>query len=335
MTDAPRRIAVVGAGAWGTALGQTLRLAGHHVQLWTHGAATAQEINAAHTNAVFLPGIPLDPALKATNHLPDIAGSDLVLMVTPAQHLRTVASSMKDVVSPGTPVVICSKGIEQTSGKLMSAVLAEALPKAIPAVLSGPSFAHDVARGLPCAITVACADATLGAQLANTIGHKLFRPYWTDDITGVQLGGTVKTVLTIAAGIVQGRGMGASAHAALVTRGFSELVRFGLAHGGRAETLMGLSGLGDLVLTCGSPLSRNMALGIALGQGQSLAEAQAGKRSVVEGIPNAAAITAIAQAKDIDMPVCQAVHAVVSRAITVDEAIDMLLSRPFKAEFQL
>lgn len=333
MNDGPRRIAVVGAGAWGTALGQTMRSAGHEVLLWTHGAATAQEINTAHINSVFLPGIPLDAALKATNDLPDIAGSDLILMVTPAQHLRDVATRMRDVVSPGTPVVICSKGIEQASGKLMSAVLAEALPKATPAVLSGPSFAHDVARGLPCAITVACEDATLGAQLANTIGHKLFRPYWTDDIVGVQLGGTVKTVLTIAAGIVQGRGMGASAHAALVTRGFSELVRFGLAHGGRPETLMGLSGLGDLVLTCGSPQSRNMALGIALGQGRSLAEAQAGKRSVVEGVPNAAAISAIAQTMGVDMPVCQAVHAVVSRAITVDEAIDMLLSRPFKAEF--
>jgi glycerol-3-phosphate dehydrogenase (NAD(P)+) len=332
-SQTPRQIAVVGAGAWGTALGQTLRLAGHSVQLWTHGASTADEINRAHVNSVFLPGIPLDPDLRATNALADISGSDLILMVTPAQHLRAVASAMTDVVSPATPVVICSKGIEQPSGKLMSAVLAEALPKAIPAVLSGPSFADDVARGLPCAITVACEDANLGAHLANTIGHKLFRAYWTNDVVGVQLGGTVKTVLTIAAGIVQGRGMGASAHAALVTRGFSELVRFGIAHGARAETLMGLSGLGDLVLTCGSAQSRNMALGIALGQGQLLAVAQAGKRSVVEGIPNAAAITAIAQAKGIEMPVCQAVHAVVSRAITVDEAIDMLLSRPFKAEF--
>ena len=331
-SDAPRRIAVVGAGAWGTALAQTLTLAGHEVVLWAHGAATARQINAAHVNSVFLPDILLEPGLKATTALDDVAGCDVVLLVTPAQHLREVSAGLKGSIAAGSPVVICAKGIEQSTGKLMSAVLAETLPDAVAAVLSGPSFAHDVARGLPCAITIACADAALGAQLANTLGHKLFRPYWSSDVAGVQLGGAVKNVLAIAAGIVEGRGMGASAHAALVTRGFSELVRFGQAQGARAETLMGLSGLGDLLLTCGSPQSRNMALGRALGQGQLLADIRAGKRSVAEGIFTAAAVAAIAEAEGIDMPVCQAVHAVVSRAITVDEAIDMLLSRPFKAE---
>ena len=332
MSDAPRRIAVVGAGAWGTALAQTLRLAGHDVLIWAHGAATAREINATQTNAVFLPGVDLDPGLKATAKLDDLAGRDLVLIVTPAQHLRSVATRLRGIVGPRTPVVIGSKGIEQGTGKLMSAVLAETLPDVTVAVLSGPSFAMDVARGLPCAVTVACEEGALGAQLAKALGHKLFRPYWTDDIVGVQLGGAVKNVLAIAAGIVEGRGMGASAHAALVTRGFSEVIRFGQAQGARAETLMGLSGLGDLLLTCGSPQSRNMSLGRALGQGRLLAEAMAGKRSVAEGVTSAAAVAGIAQAKGIDMPVCQAVHAVVSRVITVDEAIDMLLSRPFKAE---
>jgi glycerol-3-phosphate dehydrogenase (NAD(P)+) len=327
-----RRIAVVGAGAWGTALAQTLRLAGHHVLIWSHGEQTAREINTRHVNTLFLDGVPLDTELKATSRLSDVGGHDLVLMVTPAQHLRAIAGQLKGIVADGTPVVICSKGIEQSTCKLMTEVLAEALPGAIAAILSGPSFAMDVARGLPCAVTVACQDAALGAQLANTLGHKLFRPYWSDDMAGVQLGGAVKNVLAIAAGIVEGRGMGASAHAALVTRGFSELVRFGRTQGARPETLMGLSGLGDLLLTCGSPQSRNMALGRALGQGQLLAEAQAGKRTVAEGVATAAAVAGIAVAQGIDMPVCQAVHAVASHVITVDEAIDMLLSRPFKAE---
>ena len=329
---APSRIGVVGAGAWGTALAQTLRSAGRDVLIWAHGAATAREITNKHINSIFLPGLPLDPGLTATNRIADLAGCDLILMVTPAQHMRAVAASMKGIVAAGTPVVICCKGIEQSTGKLMSAVLADMLPKVVPVVLSGPSFAHDVASGLPCAVTVACVDATLGAHLANTLGHKLFRPYWTSDLVGVQLGGAVKNVLAIAAGIVDGRGMGASAHAALVTRGFSELVRFGRAHGAQPETLMGLSGLGDLLLTCGSRQSRNMTLGRALGQGKLLPEIQAGQRTVAEGVFTAAAVARIAEAEGIDMPVCAAVHAVVSRAITVDEAIDMLLSRPFRAE---
>ena len=333
MTDAPYRIAVVGAGAWGTALAQTLTSAGHRVVLWAHRPVTARAINARHSNDDYLPGIALAPSLTATSDLVDIAGSDIVLMVTPAQHLRAISSGLKDHIGKGAPVVICSKGIEQATGQLMSQVLAESLPQATAAVLTGPSFALDVARGLPCAVTIACADAELGARLANTIGHKLFRPYWTDDIVGVQLGGAVKNVLAIAAGIVDGRGMGDSARAALITRGFSEMIRFGRSQGARTETLMGLSGLGDLLLTCGSPQSRNMALGRALGQGVLPTEAQAGKRTIAEGVPTAAAVTAIAHAKGIDMPVCQAVHAVVSRAITVEEAIDMLLSRPFKAEF--
>lgn len=334
--SSPSRIAVVGAGAWGTALAQTSRAAGHDVLLWAHGAATVKDINATHLNSVFLPGVPLDPALRATDDLAVVAAkADVVLMVTPAQHLRAIAEVLAPHLKAGTPVVICSKGIEQSSGLLMSDVLAATAPKAVPSVLSGPSFALDVARGLPCAVTIACADAELGARLANTLGHKLFRAYWTDDLVGVQLGGAVKNVLAIAAGIVDGRGMGDSARAALITRGFSEMIRFGRAHGARTETLMGLSGLGDLLLTCGSSQSRNMSLGHALGEGKVLDEARAGRRSIAEGVFTAGAVVQIARDKGIEMPVCEAVNAIVSHAITVDEAIDMLLSRPFKAEFEV
>ena len=327
-----QQVAVVGAGAWGTALAQTLRLAGHDVLMWAHTPATADEINGQRRNETFLPGVGLEAGIRATTDLAEVSDRSLVLMVTPAQHMRAIAGRLAGVVAPGTPVVICSKGIEQVSGKLLSTVLAEALPQAVPAVLSGPSFAADVARGLPCAVTIACADATLGAQLANTLGHRLFRPYSTDDVAGVQLGGAVKNVLAIAAGIAVGKGMGASAHAALVTRGFAELGRFGRALGARSETLMGLSGLGDLLLSCGSPLSRNMSVGKELGEGARLAELLAGRRSIAEGVHTASAVAQIATERGIYMPVCRAVHDVVARAITVNEAIEMLLSRPFKAE---
>jgi glycerol-3-phosphate dehydrogenase (NAD(P)+) len=325
-------IAVVGAGAWGTALAQTLRLAGRDVLIWAHNPATADEINRAHTNTVFLPGVALDAGLVATARLADLGGRDCVLMVTPAQHLRAVAAELAGEVAAGTPVVICSKGIEQASGKLMGEVLGEALPQAVPAVLSGPGFAHDVARGLPCAITLACAGAGLGAELVQALGHKLFRLYWSGDVLGVEIGGAVKNVLAIAAGIVEGRGLGASAHAAIVTRGFAELVRFARALGAKPETLMGLSGLGDLLLTCGSPQSRNMSLGRALGQGRTIDEVLGERRSVSEGVYTAAAVARMAREQGIDMPICEAVAAIVARRLTVDAAIDALLSRPFKAE---
>ena len=274
----------------------------------------------------------LNPALSATTDLATVATLDLVLLVTPAQQMRAVLAGMQTVVKPGTPVVICSKGIEQATGKVLSHVLAEMVPQAIPAVLSGPSFADDVVRGLPAALTIATDDAALGQRLAANIGDRLFRLYWSDDLTGVQLGGAVKNVLAIAAGILDGRGLGASAHAALVTRGFAELRRFAEDQGGRPATLMGLSGLGDLLLTCGSAQSRNMSLGRALGQGIPLADILAGRKSVSEGVHTATAVAAIAKARGLDLPVVSAVAAIVAGQITVDAAIEGLLARPFKAE---
>jgi glycerol-3-phosphate dehydrogenase (NAD(P)+) len=325
-------VGIVGGGAWGTALAQTARLAGREVLLWALEADVVAEINARHSNTPFLPGVPLDPGLRATGTLADIARFDVVLMVAPAQHVRTIAGQLAPHLPPGKPVVMCAKGLEQSTGKLMGEVMAEALPAATQAVLSGPSFAADVARGLPAAVAIATADEALGEQLATALGYRNLRIYWSGDLIGVQLGGAVKNVLAIAAGIVHGRGLGASAHAALVTRGFAELRRFGSALGARPETLMGLSGLGDLLLTCGSPQSRNMSLGHALGEGQSLQTVLAGRRSVAEGVYTAAAVTRVAARHGIEMPISEAVHAIVGGKLSIDAAIDALLSRPFKAE---
>jgi glycerol-3-phosphate dehydrogenase (NAD(P)+) len=325
-------IGIVGAGAWGTALGQTMRLAGCQVLIWAREPEVVAEINASHLNSAFLPGITLDSALRATANLADVAACDVVLMVAPAQHVRSVGAELAPHLAPGKPVVICAKGLEQATGKLLGEVAAEALPQAALAVLSGPSFATDVVRGLPAALTLACADETLGTSLVGALGYRQFRLYRSTDMIGVQLGGAVKNVLAIAAGIVEGKDLGASAHAALVTRGFAELRRFGAALGARPETLMGLSGLGDLLLTCGSPQSRNMSLGRALGQGQALEAVLGSRRSVAEGVYTAGAVAKVAAEQGIDMPISAAVHAIVAGSATVDQAIDALLSRPFRAE---
>ena len=325
-------IGIVGGGAWGTALGQTMRLAAREVTLWAREAQVVAEINAANANTLFLPGVALDAQLKATPNLADIAARDIILMVAPAQHVRAACAALARHLSPGKPLVMCAKGLEQATGKLLGEVAAEALPQAALAVLSGPSFAADVVRGLPAALTLACADAALGTRLVDSLGYRQFRLYRSTDVIGVQLGGAVKNVLAIAAGIVEGKGLGASAHAALVARGFAELRRFGDALGAKPDTLMGLSGLGDLLLTCGSPQSRNMSLGRALGQGQALEAVLGSRRSVAEGVYTAAAVARIAAEKGIDMPISTAVHAIVAGKATVDAAIEALLSRPFRAE---
>jgi glycerol-3-phosphate dehydrogenase (NAD(P)+) len=325
-------VGVIGGGAWGTALAQALRCAGRDVLLWAREPEVIAEINSRHANSLFLPGIPLDPALRATADLGEVGGQSIVLMVAPAQHVRTTASELARHLAAATPVVVCAKGIEQATGKLLGEVLAEALPAATLAVLSGPSFASDVALGLPAALTLATHEEALGQRLAEALGSRPFRLYWSSDLVGVQLGGAVKNVLAIAAGVVDGKGLGGSAHAALVARGFAELRRLGAALGARPETLMGLSGLGDLVLTCGSPQSRNMSLGRALGQGQALASVLGGRRSVAEGVYTAAAVVRVAADKAVEMPICESVHGIVQGTLSVDEAIEALLSRPFKAE---
>jgi glycerol-3-phosphate dehydrogenase (NAD(P)+) len=325
-------VGIIGAGAWGTALAIVARRAGRDVLLWAHEPETIAAINQAHQNDVFLPGIALDPAIEATAHFNEVATCDMLLLVTPAQHLRTIAGELKPYVREGQPLVICSKGIEQASGRLLSQIAADLLPMAEIAVLSGPSFAADVANGLPAAVTMATAEEELSRALSHALGHPPFRCYWSGDVIGAEIGGAVKNVYAIAAGIVVGKALGASAHAALVTRGFAEMARFGVSLGARLETMIGLSGLGDLVLTCGSPQSRNMSLGVALGQGRSVEEALYGRLTVTEGVPTASAMVEVAGARGINMPIAESVHAVISGRATVDEAIEALLSRPLRPE---
>ncbi len=325
-------IGVIGGGAWGTALAHMLCQAGRDVMLWARNADVVREITIAHRNTPYLPGIALDQRLRATSDLAAVAARDVLLLAVPAQQTRAMTKLLQPVLKPGTPVVLCSKGLEQATGALLSDILAHELPSAAVAVLSGPSFAADLGRGLPAAVTLAMADEERGAQYAELLGDRRFRIYWTSDLAGVQLGGAVKNVLAIAAGIVDGAALGASAHAALVTRGLAELVRFGQAHGARPETLFGLSGLGDLVLTCGSAQSRNMSLGRGLGQGQTLLAILGSRRSVSEGVYTAEAVARIAAMKNIDMPICTAVAAIVRGDLAVDKAIEGLLARPFKAE---
>jgi glycerol-3-phosphate dehydrogenase (NAD(P)+) len=325
-------VGIIGGGAWGTALALSLRRSGRDVVLWAREPEVVADINERHLNAAFLPGVALDPAIRATGKLAELARSDALMLVAPAQHVRAVSQQLKPHLRKGQPIVLCAKGIEQQSGRLMGEVLDETVPEAPRAVLSGPSFAADVARGLPTALTIACANEPMGRVLAERLGNRSLRLYWTSDLVGVELGGALKNVLAIAAGIVDGKGLGASAHAALVTRGFAELRRFGEALGARPETLTGLSGLGDLILTCGSAQSRNMSLGRALGQGQSLAQALGGRTAVTEGVYTAVAVRRIAAEKGIEMPICSAVCDIVEGRISVADAIGRLMQRPLKPE---
>jgi glycerol-3-phosphate dehydrogenase (NAD(P)+) len=323
---------VIGGGAWGTALAQVCARAGLSVTLWAREAEVVETVNASHENTLFLSGVALDPRITATDQMADLGACDLILAVAPAQHLRSVLTSLAAVARPGLPVVLCAKGVEQGSLKLMTEVAAEAIPQAQIAVLSGPSFAGEVASGLPTAVTLACADEALGRALAETLATPTFRPYLADDLLGAEIGGAVKNVLAIACGIVEGRGLGRSAHAALITRGFAEMTRMAVALGGRPETVAGLCGLGDLVLTCSSPQSRNMSVGLALGLGQTLEAALSGKLSVAEGVASAPAVRALAAKLGVEAPICEAVAAILAGEVEVDAAIAGLLSRPLKSE---
>jgi glycerol-3-phosphate dehydrogenase (NAD(P)+) len=317
---------VVGAGAWGTALAATLAGNGP-VTVWAREAEVVAAINTARENPVFLPGIALPDAITATADLAGVAACDIVLLVVPAQHLRAVLAST--ALPAATPLVLCAKGIEAGSHQLMVEVAQDLVPNPI-AVLSGPSFAGEVAAGKPCAITLACADAALGERLVAAMARPMFRLYQSDDVIGAEIGGAVKNVLAIACGVVHGAGLGLNARAALIARGFAEMTRFGIARGARAETLAGLSGLGDLVLTCNSENSRNFRLGVGLGQGRALAELLAGP-AVAEGAATAPVLVAAAQATGVEMPISQAVAALLAGA-PVAETISALLSRPLRAE---
>ncbi|MBW8304901.1 MAG: NAD(P)-dependent glycerol-3-phosphate dehydrogenase [Brevundimonas sp.] len=327
-----RTAGVIGAGAWGTALAQVAGWAGLDVLLQAREPEVVESLTARRVNELFLPDVVLDSRVSVTAELADLAGCDLILAVAPAQHMRSALTAFAPHHRPGVPVILCSKGIERGSLKLMTEVLAETIPAAPAAVLSGPSFAGEVARGLPSAVTLACADTALGQALMETLSAPTFRPYLASDLIGAEVGGAIKNVLAIACGISEGRGLGRSAHAALITRGFAEMTRMGVALGGEAETVAGLCGLGDLVLTCSSPQSRNMSLGLALGQGQSVEQALAGKRSVAEGYESAPAVRELAARTGVDMPISLAVAALLAGETTVQGMIDALLSRPLKAE---
>jgi len=321
-------IAVLGAGAWGTALANILARGGRSVTLWARNPALAATICTSRENAR-LPGIPIEARVAITDRLADAAGADAVLLAVPAQALRGVTTALAPSLPEATPLIACAKGIERGTHKFMTEVIAEAAPTARAAILSGPSFAADVARGLPTAVTLAAADETLAAALAAALGSTSFRLYHSTDIRGVEIGGAAKNVLAIAAGIVTGRGLGSSASAALTTRGFAELFRFGKAFGARPETLVGLSGLGDLILTCSGPQSRNFSFGLALGRGSTAAQAT-GK--LAEGIFTASVLVDMAQARAVEMPIATAVSAVLDGRLSVDQAIESLLTRPFRAE---
>lgn len=326
------RASVIGGGAWGTALAQVCARAGLQTTLWAREPDVVASVNTSHENTSFLPGVDLDPAIRATGELADLASSDLVLAVTPAQHLRATLAAFAPHARDGLRILLCAKGVEQDSLKLMTQVLAETIPQAAPAVLSGPSFAGEVARGLPTAVTLACPDEDCARDLAELIATPTFRPYFVTDMIGAEAGGAVKNVLAIACGIVEGRRLGRSAHAALITRGFSELTRLAVALGGQAETVAGLCGLGDLVLTCSSPQSRNMSVGLALGRGQTLGEALADKLSVAEGVASAPAVRQLARKLGVGAPICDATAAILAGETGVDEAISKLLSRPLREE---
>jgi glycerol-3-phosphate dehydrogenase (NAD(P)+) len=324
------RIGVLGAGAWGSALANLAVRAGRAVTLWARDPAVAAEIMERRQSPRLI-GVPIDARITVTDDIAVAARADALLLVIPAQVLRSVAMGIAPVLTPGTPVVACAKGIESGSKKFMTEVIAECAPAAVPAILSGPSFAEDVARGLPTAVTLAAADEKIAAGLAATLGTATFRPYHSTDMRGVEIGGAAKNVLAMAAGIVVGRALGPSAAAALITRGFAELFRFGKILGARPETLVGLSGLGDLILTCTSPQSRNFSFGVALGQGRGVDETRQAFRTV-EGYATAPVLAELAKERAVDMPIANAVAAVLAQRIGVDAAIESLLARPFRAE---
>jgi glycerol-3-phosphate dehydrogenase (NAD(P)+) len=319
-------VAVIGAGAWGTALAAVATRAGRSVTLYARNAEAAAHMMATRDNPR-LSGVSLDARIAVTSDVATAARADIILLAVPAQNLRGAVTQLAPHLAAATPVIACAKGIERGTHKFMTEIIAEAAPDAVPAILSGPSFASDVARGLPTAVTLATKDEALASALVLALGSSSFRPYHTSDVRGVEVGGAAKNVLAIAAGIVVGKQLGASAQAALTTRGFSELVRLGRACGARTETMSGLSGLGDLILTCASPQSRNFSLGIALGRGERPA-----RDKLAEGEFTAPVLIELAASKNVDMPVSKAVAAILSGETTIDEAIENLLTRPFKAE---
>lgn len=326
------RIGVIGAGAFGTAMACVVRRSGHDTVIWACEPEVVAAINRDAVNPIFLPGVPMVPGIVATNDLAAAAGADFLLLAPPAQHMRSVTTQLRPFLRDGVPLVTCSKGIERGTSALMSQVIAATLPASPVAVLSGPSFANEIAVDLPTGVTLACSDPVLGEWLAHAIGTPRFRTYLSDDVIGTHLGGVLKNVLAIACGIATGKKFGNSARSALVARGLAEIVRLGLSMGARLETFMGLSGVGDLNLSCNSPNSRNMSLGIALGEGRKLHDVLGERVTVQEGVHSAEGVAALAQRHHVDMPITAAVDQILNHGADVDEAIARLLAHPYRFE---
>jgi len=323
------KLGIIGGGAWGTALAQVAAAGGRETLLWALEPDVVQAINGRHENPVFLPSIALNREIRATSDLAELHGCDAWLVVTPAQHMRSVLAEARDCAKP---LLLCAKGIEERSGELLHRVAKQACPKADVAVLSGPTFADEVALGLPTAVTLAAEDRGLAERLRDRLALPTFRIYVSDDVAGAEIGGAVKNVLAIACGVVEGKGLGQNARAALIARGFAEMTRFGLAFGARAETLTGLSGLGDLVLTCSSTSSRNYSLGKGIGEGRSAAELLSDRKTVAEGAFTAPVLARLARERGIDMPIVDAVDALIAGRANIDQVLEALLSRPPRSE---
>lgn len=322
-------VGIIGGGAWGTALAAVMAQIHDDVLLWAREEDVVRSINESHENALFLPGTVLSRKIEATADLARMAGCEALMIVTPAQHVRTILSALPDTQAP---LILCAKGIEANTQMLVSDVAVQVRPDNPLAVLSGPTFAHEVAAGKPTAITLATANPTLGAALMHSIATPSFRPYWSDDVVGAEIGGAVKNVLAIACGVVDGAGLGLNARAALIARGFAEMQRYGLARGAKAETLAGLSGLGDLVLTCSSENSRNYSLGRSLGQGHAAENLLADRKTIAEGAFTAPVLLQSATDLSVEMPIVSAVCTLLAGTITVDAVVTELLARPLRSE---
>lgn len=324
------KIGVIGGGAWGTAQAQAFASAERDVLLWAREPEVVDSINNAHENRLFLQGIKLSPALKATNDLSAIATRDILLLVTPAQHLRSTLKTMKPDLKSGSILVICSKGIELESGKLLSEACEEITPENPYAILTGPTFASEIARGLPCAVTIAIKNKEAAKILQTALATQKFRPYFTDDIIGTQLGGALKNVIAIASGVVHGKGLGESARAAIMTRGVAEIAELAAAMGARRETLLDMCGIGDLMLTASSMQSRNFSLGAALGEGRSMDEILKNRNAVTEGVHTAESALALAKKYNVTMPITETVNRCLKGELSIDQAIIDLMARPVK-----
>jgi len=328
-----QKIGIIGAGAWGTALAQAIAGGGHDVLMWAREGNIVKSINDEHMNHAYAPDVKLHPSIRATESLAAAAAEcSTLLIVTPAQHVRTTLESLKGDLAEGKPVVICAKGIEIETGLLLSQVAQEIVPKAMVGILTGPTFASEIVRGLPSAVTIAAKDKDVAQEIRDAITSKTLRPYITDDMIGAQIGGAVKNVIAIACGVVMGKGLGESARAALLTRGLAEMSRLSSAMGAQKETLMGMCGIGDLMLTCSSMESRNYSLGYMMGQGKSLPEIMEDRqgKSVTEGVHTAKALIKMAKKHAVDMPVAEAVFKLVNEEIALEDIVENILERPLR-----